>query len=421
MWAFVLRIGKRGLGLLVVLGFLPRISAAGLKINEVYFHTEGPQAPNQYVELYNEGTNTVYLDGLILTDEAGTGIEGIFRFPGSGTDYPVAPGEFVVIAADADSSDGIAPDMGVLADWECYAGAGDFDNPAVPNLILVSGQLDFSLYPGGDNVILADGSDTSAPIDASTIIDGVNFAGGGGELAPLAPGAGDHDPSVSAPTGKSINRCPDGWDNDYSSSADFFSRDFTPGLTNDCDVQSVLSVDDATVVEGDSSSTSAVFRLYLSESATATVSVEYSTSPGTASSGADYAPASGTVYFPPGLTEQTVSVAVFGDTNREDHETFYFHLSNAVNAVLGDNLALGTIRDDDGFLIISISTCETQAWITWQSWSGGTYRLEYSPQLSNPVWNVVGGPVTATGTTASAQDATISNIERRFYRVLRTD
>ncbi|HIE10165.1 MAG TPA: hypothetical protein EYP62_00955, partial [Kiritimatiellae bacterium] len=342
-------------------------------------------------------------------------------FPGSGTDYPVAPGEFVVIAADADSSDGFAPDLGVLADWECYAGSGDFDNPTVPNLILVSGQRDFSLYPGGDNVILADGSDTNAPIDAGTIIDAVNFAGGGGELASLSPGAGDHDPSVSAPVGKSINRCPDGWDTDYSSSDDFFPRDLTPGLTNDCEIQSVLSVEDATVTEGDSASTSAVFRLYLSESATATVSVEYSTSPGTASAGIDYSPAAGTVSFLPGVTEQTVSVAVYGDTNREDHESFYLHLSNAVNAVLGDNLAVGTIRDDDGFLIVSISACETQAWITWESWSGRTYRLEYSPQLSNPVWNALGDTVTATGATASAQDSTISNVQQRFYRISKLD
>jgi len=396
-------------------------ATAQLKINEVYFNTIGPQEANQFVEIINAGTNTEYLDGKIITDEAGSGIEGIFQFPGSGTDYPLAPGEFVIIAADADGSDGYDPDLSTLADWECYTGPADYDNPSVPNLTLVGGQLEFSLYPGGDNVILADGSDTSAPIDAATILDGVNFAGGGGELAPLAPGAPDHDPSISAAAGYAIGRCPDGWDTDYSSADDFHVQAFTPGLTNDCEDLPLLFVDDTAVTEGDTSSTDAVFRLYLSHPPADTVSVDYGTSPGSAAPASDYETTWGIAYFAPGVTQQEVTVAVYGDTNREDHETFYLLLSNVVGAVLGDPSGTATIYDDDGFLILSISASTNEACITWESWSGRTYRLEYSPQLSNPVWTVYGGPVTATGPTASVTDTTISNVERRFYRVVKQD
>lgn len=400
---------------------LAREVAAQLKINEVYYHTDGPQEPNQFIEIINAGTNTEYLDGKIITDEAGSGIEGIFQFPGTGTDYPVAPGEVVVIAADADGSDGYDPDLSSLADWECYTGSGDYDNPAVLNLNLVGGQLELSLYAGGDNVILGDGSDTSAPIDAGTILDGVNFAGGGGELAPLAPGAGDSDPSVSAPSGYSLGRCPDGWDTDYSSENDFQIMSLSPGQNNECTTTVQLFVNDTTVYEGDSGSTTAVFQFYLSEPAADAVSVEYATSPGTAAAGLDFEEAWGVVYFPPGYTNQEVSVVVYGDTNREDNETFYIQLSNAVGAILADPQGAAVILDDDGFYILSITASETQAWIVWEAYSGRTYRLEYTPQLSNPVWNAYGEPVTATGTTAGLSDTSISNVSRRFYRVVKED
>ena len=64
--------------------------------------------------------------------------------------------------------------------------------------------------------------------------------------------------------------------------------------------------------------------------------------------GGDYIAASGTLTFPPGTTTQTVSVNVVGDTTDEPDETFVVNLTNAVNAILDDSQAVGTILNDDG-------------------------------------------------------------------------
>jgi len=400
-----------------LLAALSYYAAAGLKINEVYYHVNGPQEANQFIEIYNPGPSNAYLDGLIISDEAGSGIEGIFQFPGSGTDYPLPVGSYVIIAVDADGSDGYPPDLST-ADWECHAGASDYDNPAVPNLELVGGSHDLSLYPGGDNVILADGSDTTAPIDAATIIDAVNFEGGGGELAPLAPGAPDHDPSLSVIAGYSIGRCPNGSDADYSSAADFSALQITPGLTNDCDSQPSLTVWDTSVAEGDSGTTTAVFSITLSHAGAQTVTVTYATADGTANDGIDYTATSGSLVFFPGETSRTVSVSVYGDTIPESTKYFFLNLSNPTNATIFDGQGKCDIFDDDGFWILSISACQTNAMITWASVSGRVYQLQYSSNLPANTWFTLPGDVTATGTTASKNDDTISNILMRFYRVV---
>ena len=43
---------------------------ADLKINEVYYDVNGSLRTNQFIELYNSGSTTSYLDSLIITDEA---------------------------------------------------------------------------------------------------------------------------------------------------------------------------------------------------------------------------------------------------------------------------------------------------------------------------------------------------------------
>jgi len=394
----------------------PYHAAAGLKINEVYYHVNGPEEANQFIEIYNPGPSNAYLDGLIISDEAGSGSEGIFQFPGSGTDYPLPAGSYVIIAADADGGDGYPPDLST-ADWECYAGAADYDNPAVPNLVLVGGSHDLSLYAGGDNAILADGSDTTAPIDAATIIDAVNFEGGGGELAPLAPGAPDHDPSLSVIVGYSIGRCPNGSDSDYSSAADFTALQITPGLTNDCDSQPSLTVWDTSVTEGDSGFVTATFSITLCRASAQTVTVTYATADGTATGGDDYVPASGSLVFFPGETSRTVTVSVYGDTTPETTEYFFLNLSNPTNATIFDGQGKCDIFDDDGFWLLSISACQSNVVITWATVSGRVYHLQYCSNLAANTWVTLPGDVIATGTTASKSDEPSSNTLMRFYRV----
>jgi hypothetical protein len=411
----------RAAGLHALAAFVSAVGVAQgqLKINEVYYHVNGPQEANQFVELFNAGSSTAYLDGLILTDEAGTGIEGIFQFPGAGAEHPVPPGGFVVIAVDGDGSDGVWPDLST-ADWECYAGPGDFDNPSVSNLTLVGGSHDLSLYTGGDNVLLASGADVVAPIASATIIDGMNFNYGGGELTDLPSSAVDADPRVTAAQGLSLARCSDGLDSDVSSTADFSQNVPTPGAANSCGVAvPSISIADTSVIEGRAGTSTAQFAITLSFASLQTVTVWYCTADGTAAAGNDYIGVSTTLLtFAVGVTSQSVGVAVLGDTNREPDEVFYVNLSNPGNAGLADAQGFCQILDDEHFFF-RIAGGRGAVTSAWYSASGAVYRLEFSTNAINPVWNPVGSDITATGSTASAADAAAGLPTQRVYRVLR--
>ncbi len=78
-----------------------------------------------------------------------------------------------------------------------------------------------------------------------------------------------------------------------------------------------------------------------------TVTVDWATSGGTATSGTDFTAGSGTLTFAPGVTEQTFTVATIEDMTDEDHETFTVTLSNATSATISGATATGTIENDD--------------------------------------------------------------------------
>ena len=117
-------------------------------------------------------------------------------------------------------------------------------------------------------------------------------------------------------------------------------------ITDDDDPPS-LDVDDVTVTEGDSGTVNATFTVRLSTASGRTVTVDWATSDGTATAGADYTTGSGTLTFAGGETEKTFDVAVTGDTVDEPDETFTVTLSNAEHASITDATATGTITDDD--------------------------------------------------------------------------
>jgi hypothetical protein len=68
-----------------------------------------------------------------------------------------------------------------------------------------------------------------------------------------------------------------------------------------------------------------------------TVTVEYSTTNGTATAGEDYTAISGTLTFTPGITSQSFTVAVADDEIEEGEETVTLTLFNAENATIGGN------------------------------------------------------------------------------------
>ena len=106
-----------------------------------------------------------------------------------------------------------------------------------------------------------------------------------------------------------------------------------------------LSVADAQVREGPNALLA--FEVTLNRAASETVTVDYATSDGTATAGADYTATSDTLTFQAGETQKTVNVAVLDDVHDDDGETLTLTLSNAVGARIRDAEALGTIENSD--------------------------------------------------------------------------
>ncbi|MBT9315774.1 Calx-beta domain-containing protein [Leptothoe spongobia] len=113
------------------------------------------------------------------------------------------------------------------------------------------------------------------------------------------------------------------------------------------DDQLEISSNGIIINEGDSGTTEATFTVRLSDIYDETVTVEYETEDGSALSDSDYTPASGTLSFAPGETEQTITVDVTGDEDPEPDETFSVNLNNASDGVITTAQTTGTIRNDD--------------------------------------------------------------------------
>ena len=128
------------------------------------------------------------------------------------------------------------------------------------------------------------------------------------------------------------------------------TQQVTVTLTDDDDAPTI-SVNDPSVTEGDSGTTTLSFTVTLSAASGKTVTVDYATADGAATAGTDYTAATGTLTFSAGETSKPVSVTVSGDTVTESSETILLNLSNASNATITDNQGSGTITDDDTILL----------------------------------------------------------------------
>ena len=108
-----------------------------------------------------------------------------------------------------------------------------------------------------------------------------------------------------------------------------------------------LRISDSSVTEGNSGSTNATFTVNLSAASAHQITVDYTTSDGTATAGTDYTATNGTLTFNTSEMSKTITVPVTGDTNDEPNEMFTVRLSNPSSAVLPAPTATGTITDDE--------------------------------------------------------------------------
>jgi hypothetical protein len=121
----------------------------------------------------------------------------------------------------------------------------------------------------------------------------------------------------------------------------------TVTITNDDPAPAgTITVNDVRVTEGNTGGANAVFTVTYTGVNPDSASVNYATAPGTATSGVDFVPVSGTLNFSSG-TSLTVSVPIIGKTLKEANETFFLLLSGAVNATIIDDTGVGIIVDED--------------------------------------------------------------------------
>jgi uncharacterized repeat protein (TIGR01451 family) len=149
-------------------------------------------------------------------------------------------------------------------------------------------------------------------------------------------------------------------------------------ITDD-DAPPMISINDVSMLEGDAATTPFSFDVTLSAASGKTVSINYSTSDGTAVAPADYgAVAATTLDFLPGETSKSIVVPVVGEATPELDETFFVDLTVPVNATVTDNQGQGTIQDDDTLPSLSIGD------VTLSEGDVGTTNFDFTVTLSAP-------------------------------------
>ena len=117
-------------------------------------------------------------------------------------------------------------------------------------------------------------------------------------------------------------------------------------ILND-DIQPAISINDVTVVEGNSGTVDATFTVTLSHLSYQTITLNYATANGTAVAPGDYtAISTTTLTFNPDEPAKTITVVVKGDTLNEVNETFFVNLSSPVNAIIADSQGKGNNWQD---------------------------------------------------------------------------
>lgn len=120
-----------------------------------------------------------------------------------------------------------------------------------------------------------------------------------------------------------------------------------------------ITINDVSITEGNSGTTSLVFTATLTNAASGAFTVNYATANNSATTAnSDYVATSGTLNFAGTNGEtKTISVTVNGDATTEADETFFVNLTNAsnVNVRIFDAQGIGTIQNDDGGAALSIS------------------------------------------------------------------
>jgi hypothetical protein len=178
------------------------------------------------------------------------------------------------------------------------------------------------LYHGEINVVLGYGGGLFGPPETSSIGDGY----------PLSSVLEDFNDDGRADAAAAMS--------DFNTVNVVLSQD-------DWVLQPRVSINNASVTEGDSGAVIASFTVTVLGPVSEEFTVSYATASGGATAGADYVSKSGSVTFTPGgATTQVIEVEVLGDLIDEEEQYFHVNLSGAgVNFL--DSQGTGAIADND--------------------------------------------------------------------------
>ena len=176
------------------------------------------------------------------------------------------------------------------------------------------------------------------------------------------------------------------------------------GTITDNDPIPTLTFANVTVIEPDVGTVTATFTVTLSAASGKTVTVDYATANGTATSPADYTASSGTFTFNPGQTTKTIDVAVQGDLLNEANETYTVTLTNPTNATIPVATRTGTITDNDPLPSVVIND------VSLTEGNSGTTNADFTVTLSAPSGrNVTVNYATANATATQPADYTTTS------------
>jgi subtilisin-like proprotein convertase family protein len=163
------------------------------------------------------------------------------------------------------------------------------------------------------------------------------------------------------------------------------------------DAPSALSIGNALVLASPTGNATAVFNVILSVPLLTDMTVDYTTSDGTAIAGEDYVPTRGTLRIPQGQTSGTISVPILNETEPESNQTFLITLSNpSAGATILNGVATGTIVDDNSPPALTIGDTSVK------EVDSGTTPATFTVFLSNASSQAVTVDYTTADLTAHA-------------------
>lgn len=354
------------------LGTIQNDDTVNLVISQVYGGggNVGALFANDFVEIFNRGTTTVNFAGTPYSIQYAGATANFGSNKVDLTSGTIGPGQYFLVQLSSGGSNG-AP----LPAADASGGINMAATAGKVSLVAGTASLPASTCPGDDGV---------TPLNPSnaTIADFVGY--GSSAVCYEGPTGPAPAPSATAADFRKTGGCTDTDDN----AADFLTGTPLPRNSssplNDCGAappgDPTLAINNVTLVEGNSGSSTATFTVSSSAPAPAGgVSFDIGTQDGsaTAASGDYVSKTLAGQVIPAGQQSYTFDVVVNGDVAAEPDETFLVNVTNVNGATLADGQGAGTIQNDDPPALSINDVLLTEG-------NSGTKAFTFTVSLSSP-------------------------------------